>query len=693
MTVSTLKSSKIFYIVFYCFTLCFFTLNACYALANNKVPNGNVPNENTAANNISNSNNDSSNNLMTKAFTPTKQFSDFERLVATKMALDIRYYCPEASSKSEQTKQSGSTKHCLQPVTKLPQALADMLTVTGLGSVVLFAENLVTTKQIVQLTYDLQQAAVKSQSGKPLIISIDQEGGRVVRLPHATSFAGNMAIGATYADHGVTFATQTSTVIAKELAALGFNNNYAPVVDVNTNAANPVINTRSFGEDPQKVAALGVAAVNGFQQNGVMATLKHFPGHGDTHVDSHLGLPLVAHDLATIEKQDLAPFQWAIKHSKPAMIMTAHIQYPALDDSTILNNAGEKIIRPATMSRKILTDLLREKMGFDGIIATDALDMAGIAHYFDDVTAVVETFIAGADLAVMPFKIRKVEDIDKFYQFIKDVGQRLQQKINSNTLLSAELTQSIARINRYKTKYCQLPKTSLAKQITSAQQIIAQPEHLALEQTLANNAVAQLTAKQNSLPVDMADINRIHLFVLSWQEFSALKQAIINQWQRVGKAPPAVSATVVADGDTQAQLQSGEKLAKADLVIATVDTKIASAVHSVVDTGGAEDLLTQITSMQHKQDKVGYRLLLSSQLQQAQKQKVPSVLIAKGSPYLLHPYSKLTDTILVTFDDHIYQKIDEKTKVEQMYSSGYTASVAIVFGQQKALGELPVSLQ
>jgi beta-N-acetylhexosaminidase len=693
MTGSTLKSSKTYYLVFYFFTLCFFTLNACYALANNKVPNGNVPNENTAANNISNSNNDSSNNLMTKAFTPTKQFSDFERLVATKMALDIRYYCLETSSQSERKRQSGSTKHCLKPVTKLPQALADMVTVTGLGSVVLFAENLVTTKQIVQLTYDLQQAAVKSASGKPLIISIDQEGGRVVRLPHATSFAGNMAIGATYADHGVTFATQTSTVIAKELTALGFNNNYAPVVDVNTNAANPVINTRSFGEDPQQVAELGVAAVNGFQQNGVMATLKHFPGHGDTHVDSHLGLPLVAHDLATIEKQDLAPFQWAIKHSKPAMIMTAHIQYPALDDSTIVNNAGEKIIRPATMSRKILTDLLREKMAFDGIIATDALDMAGIAHYFDDVTAVVETFVAGADLAVMPFKVRKVEDIDKFYQFIKDVAQRLQQKFNSNTLLSAELTQSIARINRYKAQYCQLPKISLAKQILLAEQLIAQPEHLALEQTLADNAVVQLTANQNSLPVNMAEINRIHLFVLNWQEFSALKQAIINQWQRADKSAPEVSATVVAQGDTQAQLQSGEKLAKADLVIATVDTKIASAVHSVVDTGGAEDLLTQITSMQHKQDKVGYRLLLSSQLQQAQKKKVPSVLIAKGSPYLLHPYSQLTDTILVTFDDHIYQKRDEKSNTEQAYSSGYTTSMAIIFGQQKARGKLPISLQ
>ncbi|WP_168427261.1 glycoside hydrolase family 3 N-terminal domain-containing protein [Candidatus Colwellia aromaticivorans] len=625
---------------------------------------------------------------MTKAFKSTTQLSDFERLVATKMALDIRYFCSSNSSNKPE-----ATEQCLKPVTKLPQALADMVTVSGIGSVVLFTENLATTKQIIQLTHDLQKAAVQSPSGQPLIISIDQEGGRVVRLPHATSFAGNMAIGATYVDHSVTFASQTSTVIAKELSALGINNNYAPVVDVNTNAANPVINTRSFGENPQRVAELGVAAVNGFQQNGVMATLKHFPGHGDTHVDSHLGLPLVAHDLATIEKQDLAPFQWAIKHSSPAMIMTAHIQYPALDDSTVVNNAGEYIVRPATMSRKILTDLLREKMGFEGIIATDALDMAGITHYFDKVTAVVETFVAGADLAVMPFKIRKVEDIDKFYQFIKDVAQRLKQKSHNNKLLSAELTQSIARINHYKAQYCQLPKTSVAKQITLAEQLIAQPEHLSLEQSLANNAVVQLTAKQSILPVNVAEINRIHLFVLNWQEFGALKHAIINQWQSVGKVVPEVSATVVAQGDTQAQLQSGEKLAKADLVIATVDTKVASAITSVVDTGGVEDLLTQITSMENKQYKVGYGLLLSSQLQQAQKQKVPSVLIAKGSPYLLHPYIDLAGTILVTFDDHIYQHRDEQSNKEQAHSSGYTTSMAIISGKQKALGILPVSLK
>jgi len=671
-----MKNSKFLPIIFYFYTLCFFTLSVCYALPNNHMSNNYVPNKNV------------SNSAMIKEFTSPNQLSDFERLVATKMALDIRYFCSET-----ETNKPESTEQCLQPVTKLPQALADMVTVTGIGSVVLFAENLATTKQIIQLTHDLQQAALQSQSGQPLIISIDQEGGRVVRLPQATSFAGNMAIGATYADHGVMFASKTSAVIAKELIALGINNNYAPVVDVNTNAANPVINTRSFGEDPLQVAELGVAAVNGFQQNGVMATLKHFPGHGDTHVDSHLGLPLVAHDLATIAKQDLAPFQWAIKHSSPAMIMTAHIQYPALDDSTVVNKTGEKIIRPATMSRKILTDLLREQMGFEGIVATDALDMAGIAHYFDEVSAVVETFTAGADLAVMPFKIRKVADIEQFYLFIKEVAQQLQQKIDTNDLLAAELMQSINRINRYKAQYCQLPQNPIAKQKILAEQLIAQPEHLALEQTLADNAVVQLSTKQNSLPLNVAEINRIHLFVLSWQEFGALKQAIINQWQSIGKTAPEVSATVVDEGDTQSQLQSGEKLAKADLVIATVDTKIASAISSVVDTGGAEDLLTQINSVSNKQDKAGYRLLLSYQLQQAQQQKIPSVLIAKGSPYLLQPYSALTDTMLVTFDDHIYQKKDQQTNKVQAYSSGYTTSMAIIFGKQKALGKLPVSLQ
>ena len=685
-----MKKSRLFVFIF---SFCFSFLSVCYALPNyllSHAPSTHLPKSNLLKSNLLKKNllkKSVPNNPMTEHIESPSFFSDFEKQVAAKIALDIRYFCPDSAI--------AQTGHCLQPVTKLPTVLAEMITKTGIGSVVLFAENLVSTKQIIQLTHDLQKAAVQSTSAQPLIISIDQEGGRVVRLPQATSFAGNMAIGATYLAKGTKFATETSTVIAKELMLLGINNNYAPVVDVNTNADNPVINTRSFGEDPQRVAELGAAAVNGFQQQGIMATLKHFPGHGDTHVDSHLSLPLVAHDLATIEKKDIAPFQWAIKHSSPAMVMTAHIQYPALDNSTIENIIGEQIIRPATMSRTILTDLLRNKMGFDGIIATDALDMAGIAHYFNEVTAVVETFVAGADLAVMPFKIRSREDIEKFYGFVKAVAQTLQQKANENEFSLAEITQSVARINRYKTKYIKLPKTSTTEQLTQqvtqqltqqvilAEQQIAQTQHLALEQALADNSVVLLTNKRHRLPVEAANITRIHLFVLNWQEFRALKQAITLHWQKSGQLAPQISATVVAEGDAQSQIQNGKKLVKADLIIATIDTKIASAV----DIGGAEDLLTPAYST-NEQGKVSYEQLLTYQLKQAKQKKVTSVLVVKGSPYLLQPYTELVDAMLVTFDDRIYQKCGKES-----YSPGYNTSIAIVIGEQKSLGQLPVDIQ
>ncbi|WP_274620601.1 glycoside hydrolase family 3 N-terminal domain-containing protein [Colwellia maritima] len=462
---------------------------------------------------------------------------------------------------------------------------------------------------------------------------------------------------------------------------LGINNNYAPVIDVNTNADNPVINTRSFGENAQQVAELGVAAVNGFQQQGIMATLKHFPGHGDTHVDSHLGLPSVLHDLATIEKKDIAPFQWAIKHSSPAMIMTAHIQYPALDNTTVENMFGEQIIRPNYVTKNI-NKTLKKKMNFDGIIATDALDMAGIAHYFDEVTAVVETFVLGADLAVMPFKIRTKEDIGKFYLFIKSVANMLQQKSDNNVFSLAEVTQSLARINRYKAKFITLPKISMAEQVAIAEQLIAKPQHLKLEQALADNAVVLLTNERHKLPFDVLKMTRIHLFVLNWQEFGALKHAIGSHWTSLGLTPPKISATVVADADAQAQIKQAEKLIKADLLIATIDTKIAS----LVDIGGAEDRSTQ-AYLVSEQEKVSYQQLLTLQLNQAKQKKITSVVVAKGSPYLLQPYLDKADAILVTFDDRIYQMASNTP-----YSPGYHTSISIVFGKQKPRGILPVSL-
>jgi len=617
-------------------------------------------------------------------------FTDFERKIAQKMALDIRYFCSEAPIKGE---------HCQQGVTKLPTALADLIQATDIGAVVLFAENLVSNQQIIQLTHDLQKAALMSKSAKPLIISIDQEGGRVVRLPHATSFAGNMAIGATYVNNKTKYASSSSRVIGAELNVLGINNNYAPVIDVNTNADNPVINTRSFGENPQQVAELGVAAVNGLQAQGVMATLKHFPGHGDTSIDSHLGLPRVDHDLALIEKTDLAPFKWVIEHSDPAMIMTAHIQYPALDSATITSNNGDKIIRPATMSRKILTDLLRDKMAFKGIIATDALDMAGIAHYFDKVTATVETLSAGADLAVMPFKIRAPEDIAKFKVFVQTVSKKLADKIAQGQLSASDIDESLARLNHYKEQYIHLPTTTIAEQVAQADKLIASESHLAEQQLLANSATTLLKNNVNTLPIVPADIKHIHLLVANEQEQQALQSAIVKQWQKAGQRQLKITSIIADQDKALAKIQNIKQLIQADLVIATMSVKAGS----VVDLGGIDDLLRQAVNS-HKsgqvlpeqalstqtlstQVKTNYGQLVQLQMALAKEQKIKSLLIAQGSPFLIKPYLSSADAALLMFDDKVMAD-----KEGNYFSAGMNASIAIAIGQQ-ANGVLPVTLK
>jgi len=610
-----------------------------------------------------------------------------EQKIAQKMVVDIRYFCDDANSPLEG---KTNTKHCRKAVTELPTTLSDMITDSNVGGIVLFAENVVETEQIVKLTHEIQTAALKSIKAKPIIIAIDQEGGRVARFAKMTGFSGNMAIGATYKTHGTYFATQVNTVLGKELNALGINNNYAPVVDVNTNANNPVINTRSYGENAQHVAKLGVAAVGALQAQGIMATLKHFPGHGDTHVDSHIGLPNVDHDLATIEDVDLAPFALAIDKTNPAMIMTAHIQYPTLDNTHFTAKSGEQLIRPATMSRKILTDLLRKKMAFDGIIATDALDMAGISHYFTAVEAVVETFIAGADLAVMPFKIRKPEDIHAFKVFIKEVAQALSLRIKQGDYSNVYFEQSLTRLERYKNQYVQLPEKTLTAKILNAQTVVANAEHLNVEQGLANAAITVLQGNIQQLLNQKNNIKRVHLVVANEQELSVLTDALEKAWQH-NEAQGALNmpqlSHFIAEDDFE-QLTYQANIKQADVVIATIDVKTAS----LVDIGGMDDLSSTTTrsygSELEQQKKRSYAQLLTNQLTSAKKHNVVSILIAKGSPYLLSNYRQLAEVILLNFDDRTYLNAQQ-----QLISPGFNAAMALIFSQHRAHGHLPISLE
>jgi beta-N-acetylhexosaminidase len=259
------------------------------------------------------------------------------------------------------------------------------------GGVIYFdwAGNLHEPRQVADLSAGIQRAALRQPAAIPMLIATDQEQGLVARVgPPATQLPGSMALGAARSDQ---LAGAAAAVTGSELRAMGIAQDLAPVADVNVNPRNPVIGVRSFGSDPALVARLVASQVTAYQAAGVAATAKHFPGHGDTGVDSHTGLPVIRHSLEELERVDLPPFRAAIARGVGA-VMTAHVVVPALDPSG----------RPATLSRPIVTGLLRQRLGFDGVVITDALEMAGVRKAFGDDRVPVEALRAGVDMLLMP---------------------------------------------------------------------------------------------------------------------------------------------------------------------------------------------------------------------------------------------------------------------------------------------------
>ena len=241
------------------------------------------------------------------------------------------------------------------------------------------------------------------------MLAIDQEGGIVYRLGSGTALPGNMAIGAT---NDPKLAKEAGQIIGRELSALGLNVDFAPVLDTNNNPQNPVIGLRSFSSDPNRVAYLGIPMMKGIQDYNVAVAAKHFPGHGDTAVDSHTGLPLVDKSLAELEKLELLPFKKAMDAGVD-LLMTAHIQYPQIEkDQVVSKETGEKIYVPATLSDDILTGLVRKKYGYKGVIVSDAMGMDAIAKNFGEVEAVKMAIKAGVDLVLMPTTLRSKADLN-----------------------------------------------------------------------------------------------------------------------------------------------------------------------------------------------------------------------------------------------------------------------------------------
>ena len=293
------------------------------------------------------------------------------------------------------------------------------------GGIILFSRNLVDPVQIAHLTNDLQALA----GDIPLLIAIDQEGGRVSRLPSGFTL---FPPAATVAQSGSTeLAYQAAAVTAKELRAVGINMNMAPVLDIHTNPSNPIIGDRAFGTEPEQVCLMGAATIAGLHDHRVLACGKHFPGHGDTSADSHLELPVVQATRERLEEVELKPFQYAIDHGLQAM-MTAHIHYPALDQSN-----------PATMSPAILSGMLRQQMGFSGVILSDDLEMRAILDHSEVGNAAVRSLQAGVDMLL----------VCKTLSLETDTLEAVRRAIASHELGPARLEASLARVASVKQQF------------------------------------------------------------------------------------------------------------------------------------------------------------------------------------------------------------------------------------------------
>ena len=331
----------------------------------------------------------------------------------------------------------------------------------------------------------------------PLLMSLDAETGIGMRFEDATNFPWAMALTAT---GNPDYARRVGVVTGREARAIGIQHVYAPVFDVNNNADNPVINVRSFGESPEDVARFGTAFAEGIQSQRVIATAKHFPGHGDTAVDSHRGLPIIDYSRQRLEQTELLPFRRAVESGIGA-VMIAHIALPQIDNEEVkpLKNFiqgdaehGAEIVNqsayiPATLSSKVQTDILRNEMGFKGLIVSDAMSMSGLTIYFTQEEAGVRAFLAGTDI------LEKPADVDAMLRGLKEA-------VASGRIPTARLDESVRRQLAWKHELG-LFKERITP-LDEIDRIVSNPETLALTDEIATKAITLVRTDGSDIPLD-----------------------------------------------------------------------------------------------------------------------------------------------------------------------------------------------
>ena len=461
----------------------------------------------------------------------------------------------------------------------------------------------------------------------PLMITADLEGGAGYVMFGATRFPLAMAIGATGSEK---LAYEAGKATSEEGRAAGLSVDFYPVVDVQNNPGNPIINIRSFGEDPNRVAQLATAYLKGVQDAGMLATAKHFPGHGDVATDSHLEMPILNVDRARLERMELVPFRAAIQ-AGVAAVMSAHMYVPSIEPEKNL---------PSTLSAKVLTGLLRDELKFPGLIITDAMDMHGITNTFTEADATVRAVLAGADVVLFP------PHTDIAFNAIKAAVQ-------DGRISEARLDQSVRRILDAKARigldhYQPVNVNRLST-------VVGSKAHRDLAQEISDSAVTLVRDNNKSLPiVPSADKRVLHVNVLDsrfgWREGQVGRVAAAEMLKRF----PNAMTIQLDDGSNRNEFDMARQMT--DLV----DAVVVTAFVRVAAYKGSIDLTAEQLRF----------------LRDLSAKKKPFVFALFGSPYVLQHVPELPSYIL-TYDTNPGSEL---------------SAIKAITGEIPFRGKLPISL-
>lgn len=554
-----------------------------------------------------------------------------------------------------------------QDLTKVNDEIAAIIDKYDLGGVILFAENVKKADQTTTLIHDLQQVAINDEDGNlPLFITLDQEGGIVTRLGEGTNLPGNMALGATRSEKA---SYDAGYVIGRELNVLGVNVNFGPVMDTNNNPQNPVIGVRSISSNPNLVGTLGANIAKGIQEQGVAATAKHFPGHGDTSTDSHYGLPVVDKSIEELRETELKPFQIAVNNGID-MIMTAHIQFPQVEKDTVISKLDESEIGiPATLSDDIITGVLRNEMGYDGVVITDAMNMQAISSHFGEVESTKMAINAGIDIVLMPTILRSNKDVEK----LDNIMSGVLEAVKSGEIKETEITDSAERIVKLKIDRGIIDlkdsDISLEDKLNKAKEVVGSKENRDIERRISEEAITVTKNKGNILPLNPAEGEKVLLIAPNDSQLQSMKFGI-NRLVHEEKVNSVELDTYSYTGIGAIDDVLKGKIEEADYVIVA---SLASNASHLKPGSWSRDLPSSVIDYGNELGK-------------------DTVLVSLRNPYDVAAYDNAKAQVIA----YGFKGMDP-TEGDTLYptkSSGpnIPATISVIFGSAEAKGKLPVDI-